>query len=176
MRSPDLSVIYVNQGDYAKGEAELEMLLQRNPDDPGPNNDLGYLYAEQGKNLEKAESMIRKALQEEPDELAYLDSLGWVLFKRGKLKEALEPLKKAVERMKVEERRSSPRRDDPRAPGRRVLPAPGGRQGRGLLARRPSKVAAKTVPPDKRLAEIRKKLESLGSSARCPSPRRAASP
>ena len=45
----------MNKGDYAKGEAELEILLQRNPDDPGPNNDLGYLYAEQGKNLEKAE-------------------------------------------------------------------------------------------------------------------------
>ena len=40
-----------------------------NPDEAGPNNDLGYLYAEQGKNLEKAESMIRKALQERPDEL-----------------------------------------------------------------------------------------------------------
>ena len=88
----NLSVIYVNQGDYAKGEAQLELLLQRNPDDPGPNNDLGYLYAEQGKNLEKAESMIRKALQEDPESFAYLDSLGWVLFKRGKVKEALEPL------------------------------------------------------------------------------------
>ncbi len=59
-----LSVIYVNQGNFAKGEAELEAALQRNPDEPGPNNDLGYLYAEQGKNLEKAELMIRKALQE----------------------------------------------------------------------------------------------------------------
>ena len=58
----NLSIIYVNRGDFAKGEAQLEMLLARNPDDPLPNNDLGYLYAEQGKNLEKAESMIRKAL------------------------------------------------------------------------------------------------------------------
>ena len=100
-----LSVIYVNRGDYGKGEAQLELLLQRNPDDPGPNNDLGYLYAEQGKNLEKAESMIRKALQEDPDSFAYLDSLGWVLFKRGKVKEALEPLKKAAEQMKSETER-----------------------------------------------------------------------
>ena len=37
------------------------------PTTPDVNNDLGYLYAEQGKNLEKAESMIRKAVQEEPD-------------------------------------------------------------------------------------------------------------
>ena len=100
-------------GDYAKGEAELEILLQRNPDEAGPNNDLGYLYAEQGKNLEKAEAMIRKALQEEPENSAYLDSLGWVLFKRGKVKEALETLKKAAERMKAE--RSSVGLDDPRS-------------------------------------------------------------
>ena len=30
----NLSVIYVNQGDYGKGEAQLELLLARNPDDP----------------------------------------------------------------------------------------------------------------------------------------------
>jgi tetratricopeptide (TPR) repeat protein len=104
----NLSVIYVSRGDFGKVEAQLELLLARNPDDPLPNNDLGYLYAEQGKNLEKAESMIRKALQEEPDSFAYLDSLGWVLFKKGKVKEALEPLKKAMEQMKLDvERRGA---------------------------------------------------------------------
>ena len=76
-------MVYVNLGDFSKGEAELETLLQRNPDEAGVNNDLGYLYADQGKNLEKAEAMIRKALREEPKNAAYLDSLGWVLFKRG---------------------------------------------------------------------------------------------
>ena len=52
-----------NLGDFAKGEAELEALLAKDPDDPGINNDLGYLYADQGKNLERAESMIRKAVK-----------------------------------------------------------------------------------------------------------------
>ena len=88
-----------------QGRGAARAAAQRNPDDPGPNNDLGYLYAEQGKNLEKAESMIRKALLEDPESFAYLDSLGWVLFKRGKVKEALEPLKKAAEQMKSETER-----------------------------------------------------------------------
>ncbi len=91
-----LSTCYVNKGDMARGEGELETLLQKYPDDAGVNNDLGYLYADQGKNLEKAEAMIRKALDEDPENTAYLDSLGWVLFKRGKAKEALEPLEKAA--------------------------------------------------------------------------------
>ena len=83
-----LSIIYTDLNDFAKAEAELEIVLVKEPDDPGINNDLGYLYADQGKNLEKAEAMIRKAVSEEPDNFAYLDSLGWVLFKRGKFQEA----------------------------------------------------------------------------------------
>ena len=91
-----LSIAYVNKDDYVKGEKELEILLEKLPDDPGVNNDLGYLYAEQGKNLEKAESMVRKAVESEKENSSYLDSLGWVLFKRGKLKEAVAPLELAV--------------------------------------------------------------------------------
>jgi tetratricopeptide (TPR) repeat protein len=169
----NLSIVYVNQGDYARGEAELEILFQRTPEDPGVNNDLGYLYAEQGKNLERAEAMIRKAVQEEPERAAYLDSLGWVLFKRGKVKEALEPLQKAIELQKAEEKKGA---SPPDATIREHL-------GDVLLhlkevdkARKlweeAEQVAASAVPPDKRLPEIRKKLASLkalGSIPKSPS-------
>jgi len=92
-----LSNIYVQKGDMRKGEEILEKILAEEPDDPSVNNDLGYLYADQGKNLEQAEKMIRKAVAAEPDNAAYQDSLGWVLFKLGKFAEAREPLEKAVE-------------------------------------------------------------------------------
>src|SRR5206468_9699969 len=62
-----LSTIYTNMGDFARGEAELELLFAREPDDATVNNDLGYLYADQGKNLDRAETMIRKAIGKEPD-------------------------------------------------------------------------------------------------------------
>ena len=61
-----LSTCYVNKGDFTRGEAELEILYRKDPDDATINNDLGYLYADQGKNLEKAEAMIRKALRRSP--------------------------------------------------------------------------------------------------------------
>ena len=99
-----LSVVYVNIDDFSNGEKELETLLKRIPDDIGVFNDLGYLYADQGKKLDEAEQMIRRAVEEEPDNSAYLDSLGWVLFKRGKYEEALKQLDKAVSIA----RRSSP--------------------------------------------------------------------
>ena len=40
------------------------------------NNDLGYTWADQGKNLDRAEVLIRKALDAQPGQAAYLDSLG----------------------------------------------------------------------------------------------------
>ncbi len=158
----NLSIIYVNQGDYAKGEAELEILFQRTPEDAGVNNDLGYLYAEQGKNLEKAESMIRKAVQEEPDRPAYLDSLGWVLFKRGKTKEALEPLLKAVELQKVEEKKgaSPPDTTIREHLGDVYLNLQEVDRAKKIWEEA-EHIAAKAVPVDKRLPEIRKKLGSL---------------
>ncbi len=82
-----LSTIYVQRGEQRKGEEILEEMLKESPNDPTLNNDLGYLYADQGKNLEQAERMIRKALKSEPENAAFLDSLGWVLFKLGKLDE-----------------------------------------------------------------------------------------
>ncbi len=90
-----LSNIYVQQGDIRKGEVVLEKVFAEDPDNPSVNNDLGYLYADQGKKLEQAEKMIRKALKAEPKNSAYLDSMGWVLFKRGKYDEALKYLKMA---------------------------------------------------------------------------------
>jgi len=156
-----LSIAYVNQGNFVKGEAELELLLQRFPDDPGPNNDLGYLYAEQGKNLEKAESMVRKALSEEPNNMAYLDSLGWVLFKRGKAKEALEPMKRAVERMRSEVEVGG-------IADATILEHLGDvyfqlhEVDKAVDVWKEAVLAAEqAVPPDKRLVEIRKKLDSL---------------
>ena len=92
----NLSNIYVQKGDFRKGEEILEKVLEFNPESTQANNDLGYLWADQGKNLERAEKMIRKALAAEPDNAAYLDSLGWVLFKLGKIDEAIPPLERAT--------------------------------------------------------------------------------
>jgi len=91
-----ISNIYVEQGDMARGEKILEDVLVADPDNPQANNDLGYLFADQGKNLERAEKMIRKALSHEPENRAYLDSLGWVLYRLGKFPEAVVEMEKAT--------------------------------------------------------------------------------
>lgn len=90
-----LSNAYVQMGDLPNGQRILEEVYEASPNDPGVNNDLGYLYADEGTNLEKAEKMIRLAVAAEPDNPAYLDSLGWVLFKLEKFKEAKSVLEKS---------------------------------------------------------------------------------
>ncbi len=172
-----LSIAYVNMGNYAKGESELELFLETNPDDAGTNNDLGYLYADQGKNLEKAESMIRKALQEEPENYAYLDSMGWVLFKRGRVKEALETLTKAAERMRPMMEQLG-RGDDPTIfehLGDVYFQLHEIDKAEDSW-RKALKAAEGTVPPDKRVAEIKKKLVSLTKLAPTPKPSSSQSP
>ncbi len=149
-----LSTVYTQQGDFAKGEAELEILFAKNPENAGVNNDLGYLYTEQGKNLDKAESMIRKAVTEEPENSAYLDSLGWVLFKRGKVKEAIAPLEKAVQLLQMDDSTVHEHLGD-------VYFAAKDRTKAKASWEKAEKIAEAAKPPDKRLAEIRKKLESL---------------
>ena len=107
-----LSNLYVELNRVDKASEMLQNLLKEHPDDPGYNNDLGYIWADHDMNLDEAERLVRKAIEEDrkrkksdpdttPDELkdngAYLDSLGWVLFKKKNLKEAKKVLEQAVE-------------------------------------------------------------------------------
>lgn len=91
--------------------AILESLLKKEPDNPTFNNDLGYIWADNNKNLDKCEQLVRKALEEDrklrlkakeksggedPDDNAsYLDSLGWVLYRKKQFEDALKPLQEA---------------------------------------------------------------------------------
>jgi len=73
----------------------MEQILARNPKHAGALNFIGYLWADQGKNLGLAESRIRAALLLRPQDPFIKDSLGWVLFKRGKYKESFASLREA---------------------------------------------------------------------------------
>src|SRR5207302_4646386 len=88
-----------------------EAILRADPNNATACNDLGYLWADQGKNLREAEELIRKALDlarkqkragpplggdADKDNAAYVDSLGWVLFRRGQVDAARQELEKAA--------------------------------------------------------------------------------
>jgi tetratricopeptide (TPR) repeat protein len=107
-----LSNVYIDLKQVDKAAGHLQALLEKHPNNPTYNNDLGYIWADHDKNLEESEKLIRKALdedrklrhkvnpdlkpEEDKDNPAYLDSLGWVLFKMKKYQEAKKYLLEAV--------------------------------------------------------------------------------
>lgn len=106
-----LSLVYSARRDLAKAEHQLEIILKADPNNATVNNDLGYTWADQNKNLDKAEVLIRRALELDRrqrelspsasadarhENAAYIDSLGWVLFRRGRLDEARVQLELAT--------------------------------------------------------------------------------
>jgi len=96
-----LSGVYSAMNDNKKAEQELVKIVEASPRPAerilaGANNDLGFLWVDEGRHLDRAEQMIRSALKHEPDNPAYLDSLGWALFKRGRDQESKELLQRAA--------------------------------------------------------------------------------
>jgi len=107
-----LSGVYTDADQIDKAAEVLKGLLAKEPNNPTYNNDLGFIWADRGMNLEEAEKMIRKAIEEDrkqrrkeskgvtpkddKDNASFLDSLGWVLYKRGKHAEAKPHLLEAV--------------------------------------------------------------------------------
>ncbi|PPD19718.1 MAG: hypothetical protein CTY22_10905 [Methylomonas sp.] len=79
-------------------EADLRKILDKNPDDVGALNALGYSLVVHTQRFDEAEKYLLKALSIQPDEAVILDSYGWLLFKRGRLDEALVYLQRAYEK------------------------------------------------------------------------------
>jgi tetratricopeptide (TPR) repeat protein len=91
-----LSAVCVTLHNLPEAEEYLQQSLDEFPDDAGALNDLGYLWADEGKHLHRALAMIEKAVAAEPKNSAYRDSLGWVYFRLGRDDDAITELKKAT--------------------------------------------------------------------------------
>lgn len=76
-------------------EADLHKILEKDPDDVGALNALGYSLVEKTQRYAEAETYLLKALSIQPDEAVVIDSYGWLLYKKGEHAKALELLKKA---------------------------------------------------------------------------------
>ena len=81
----ELGSAYERAGRKADAEKVFEQILAKNPDNNQTLNYLGYMWAESGVNLERAQAMLQKAVAAEPRNGAYIDSLGWIYYQQGKL-------------------------------------------------------------------------------------------
>jgi tetratricopeptide (TPR) repeat protein len=97
-----LGAAYERNKNRFRAVYNLRKAISLNPQNAEALNYLGYMYAEEGKNLNEAVSMIKRALEIEPENGYFVDSLGWAYYQIGLLDEALEELKRAVELLKEE--------------------------------------------------------------------------
>ncbi len=81
---------------WPNAETDLLAALQLRPDDPAILNYLGFSWADQGINLDRARTMIERAVELVPDDGAIIDSLGWVMYRAGDFDDAVKQLEHAV--------------------------------------------------------------------------------
>lgn len=103
-KRPDLQKVIFQYGVFAeklnmveKSENAFLKIIENNPQNALGLNYLGYMLADRGLKLDKAQGYIEKALEISPQNPAYTDSLAWVYFKKGNTKKSLELITKTLE-------------------------------------------------------------------------------
>lgn len=76
-------------GQKAVAVQSFRRALERSPDDVTLMNNLAYIMADSGGNLDEALSLIQKALQKAPGQPNLIDTLGWIYLKKNWSESAL---------------------------------------------------------------------------------------
>ena len=84
-------------GESEGAMARMQEVIDLDPDNGAALNYVGYTWADNDINLDKALEYIEKAVELMPDDGYVRDSLGWVYFKMGNVKQAIIELEKASE-------------------------------------------------------------------------------
>ena len=79
-----------------EAKRRYEQALELNSGSAVAANNLAWLLAESGENLERALSLARMAVEQQPEELNFHDTLGWVYYKKGEPSLAIPAFERAV--------------------------------------------------------------------------------
>jgi len=78
-----LGSLYEAQGDTAKAMEYYDAAVQLDDSLAAAKNNLAYLLAEEGKDLDRALDLAQEAKSALPDNANAADTLGWVLYRKG---------------------------------------------------------------------------------------------
>ena len=92
----ELGALLERTGKYQEAIDTMMKVIDLNPSHSNAHNFIGYIYAVQGENLDRAVLHLEKALSIQPQNGYFLDSLGWVYYKKGETDKALAEIKKAM--------------------------------------------------------------------------------
>jgi Flp pilus assembly protein TadD len=79
--------------------AEYERALELAPRFAPAANNLAYLYAERGKNIDVALSLAQTAMEQLPNDPGVADTLGWIYYKKGAYLKAIGLLRDSAEKL-----------------------------------------------------------------------------
>ncbi len=96
-----LAVVYEALKRFDETDSLYEEALRLDPSNHLVLNNYSYSLAERDIQLDRAKEMAMKAVAAKPDNPSYLDTMGWVYFRLGEYKEAVEYVKKAIEKGEV---------------------------------------------------------------------------
>ncbi len=91
-----LGSLYQAEGRSEEAISALEKAIELDPQLAEAKNDLAYLLAESGGNLERALDLAQETKAAMPDSPGAADTLGWVLYRRGIPSAAVGYLREAV--------------------------------------------------------------------------------
>jgi len=86
-----------NSGDHGAALQVMEKIIELKPDNAAALNFVGYSWADNKVNLDKALEYIQRALELKPENGYIHDSLGWVYYRLGKIEQAIKALEAAVQ-------------------------------------------------------------------------------
>jgi tetratricopeptide (TPR) repeat protein len=93
-----LARLHLARGDADRALAIYERVVAESPEIAPAKNDLAFMLASRGVELERALRLAREAERALPESANAADTLGFVLLKLDRPAEALAPLRAAVER------------------------------------------------------------------------------
>ena len=92
----ELGALKEKTGDFKGAIENMRRAIEINPLHSNAHNFLGYIYALEGRDLDRALEHLKKALTIQPRNGYFLDSLGWIYFKKGDSEKALLQIQKAL--------------------------------------------------------------------------------
>jgi tetratricopeptide (TPR) repeat protein len=78
-----LAMLYDTGGKRPEAKPVYEQVLRLQPDNPIALNNLAYILAESGNDLDQALTMAQKAKQQRPQDEDVADTLGWIYIKKN---------------------------------------------------------------------------------------------
>ena len=93
-----LASMFVEAGRYKEAQTAFQRVLELRPDNPFVLNNMAFVLAESGGDLEEALQLARRALEKSPDNPVLVDTLGWIYLKKGDKDSALQSFSSLVRR------------------------------------------------------------------------------